>query len=145
MTAPASTTAEDAADVVVTFTNSVHMDATTSTACVDVSLFVDDITVAVATRRFTYAITSDESGSDVSVTATKSDITGVNGNAMTAAADTDSVTHTMAFTPTVVTTAAIKYGETVRVDVPSQAGFDLDVTAVSPGSIPSEPNGKRWG
>eukprot|EP00529_Nitzschia_sp_RCC80_P039297 CAMPEP_0113510978 /NCGR_PEP_ID=MMETSP0014_2-20120614/38433_1 /TAXON_ID=2857 /ORGANISM="Nitzschia sp." /LENGTH=49 /DNA_ID=CAMNT_0000406983 /DNA_START=19 /DNA_END=164 /DNA_ORIENTATION=+ /assembly_acc=CAM_ASM_000159 len=49
MTAPASTTAEDAADVVVTFTNSVHMDATTSTACVDVSLFVDDITVAVAT------------------------------------------------------------------------------------------------
>ena len=144
MTAPVPTTAADAADVVVTFTNLVHMDATASTACVDVSLFVDGITEAVATRKFTYAITSDQSGSDVSVTATKSDITGVNSNSMGVAADTDSVTHSMAFTPTVMTAAAIQYGETFQVDVPSQPGFDLDVTAVSPGTIESEPNGIGW-
>ena len=143
MTAPVSTTADSAADVVVTFTNLKHMDATASTACVDVSLFVDDITAAVATRRFTYAITSDQSGSDVSVTATKSDITGVNNNAMAVAADTDSVTHSMAFTPSVMTAGAIQYGETFQVDVPSQPGFDLDVTAVSPGTIDSE-NGPGW-
>jgi hypothetical protein len=141
LTAPVSLTATTGDSVGVTFKNLVHMDATPRQACINVNLYVDNIATAVATRQFTYDVTAAESGTDATVVTSSQSVGGVLGNSQAADTATETATHALTFVPTITTAGAIQFGDTFNVEIAAQAGFSIDVTALSIGTIAAEPNG----
>lgn len=127
------------ADAVVTFTN--QMAITTATACLDVTLYVDGISAAVATRRVEYDITAPQSGTDGTVQVVQGNLAGVGANPQALQSNTASGAHSLVFSPTIVTAGTIKYGDTFDVELDAIAGYEIDVSAVSVGAILDEKNG----
>ena len=123
----------------VTFTNQNTIG--TATACLDVSLYVDGISIAVATRRVEYSITAPQSGTDGSGQVTQGNLAGVEANAQTTQINAETGTHTLTFNPTIVGSALIHYGETFDVELDATTGYDIDVSAISVGIITDEKNG----
>jgi hypothetical protein len=129
------------ADAEVTFTN--QNTITTATACLDVSLYVNGISIAVASRRIEYSVTASQSGTEgtATVSVTQSSLQGVAANSQTTQTLEETGTHTLVFTPTIVGTGPIQYGESFDVEIDAITGYDIDVSAISVGTITDEKNG----
>ncbi|KAG7373453.1 hypothetical protein IV203_034177 [Nitzschia inconspicua] len=136
-------TKSSSADVEVTFTNQNAI--TSAVACLDVALYVNGISIAVATRRVEYSVTAESGTAGTgSVTITQSNLNGVATNSQSKQTNSESGSSTLVFVPSIVTSGPIQYGDTFDVEIAAISGYDIDVSAISVGTITGEKNGAGY-
>ncbi|KAG7340763.1 hypothetical protein IV203_024306 [Nitzschia inconspicua] len=136
-------TKSSSADVEVTFTNQNAI--TSAVACLDVALYVNGISIAVATRRVEYSVTAESGTSGTgSVTITQSNLDGVATNSQSKQTNAESGGHSLVFVPSIVTSGPIQYGDTFDVEIAAISGYDVDISAISIGTITDEKNGAGY-
>ena len=128
--APGANVQNNANPLVVTFTNDVHVTATTY--CILVKLMIDGMATPIATQQFTYEVTADASGqanvnfamNDLSNVATNTQggdaASGISGNVdpgLTASSATPGV--------------PVAFGESFTAQITAAAGFDTQITVVA--------------